>query len=578
MRKIFIGITLALFTCLPFAQERNLKLVKNPTENPTNQRRKAVVVGMSSYGDGRSLENTLNDVEDMAEALTQLGFVVTVLKNNDLRNLKTNLTAWYNTIEGNDMAVFYFAGHGVEVKGENYLIPIGAELNSQADVEDYTLKVNNILGNMEEKRVGFKLLILDACRDNPFTRSWSRSNTQQGLAQMRAPKGMLIAFAAAPGATAQDGGSYNLRNGVFTHFLKQEILTAGASIDDILNKVAGNVSNLTNDQQVPYKTGVITENFYFIPKMNEVVITDNPAEPTKPAVTVKYFYYIDQSGKESQNRFNDRKAAENDMRKRNLYGKIYSNAGEVFVVEKPAEPVKPVTTAKSNGETVHLDGIEFVFVSGGAFTMGCTPEQGNDCSDGENPAHRVTVSDFYMGKYEVTQALWKEVMGDNPSSVKGDNLPVDKVSWNDVQEFIRKLNIKTGKQYRLPTEAEWEFAARGGIGSGGYKYSGSNTIGNVAWYKDNAGGKNPAVGTKSPNELGIHDMSGNVFEWCSDWNAPYNNNEQTDPQGPATGTHRVFRGGCLAGDAKMARITTRTIGQPDIRWNSLGFRLACSSK
>ena len=520
MRKIFICITLALFTCLSFAQERNFKLVKDPTENPTNQRRKAVVVGMSNYGDGRNLENTLNDAEDMAEALTQLGFVVTILKDNDLRNLKTNLTAWYSTIEGNDMAVFYFAGHGVEVKGENYLIPIGAELNSQADVEDYTLKVNNILGNMEEKRVGFKLLILDACRDNPFTRAWSRSNTQQGLAQMRAPKGMLIAFAASPGATAQDGGSYNLRNGVFTHFLKQEILTAGASIDDILNKVAGNVSNLTNDQQVPYKTGVITENFYFIPKMNEVVITDIPVEPIKPAVT----------------------------------------------------------TAKSNGETVQLDGIEFVFVSGGTFTMGCTSEQGDDCSDGEKPAHRVTVSDFYMGKFEITQAQWKAVMGDNPSSVKGDNLPVDKVSWNDVQEFIRKLNIKTGKQYRLPTEAEWEFAARGGIDSKGYKYSGSNTIGNVAWYKDNASGKNPAVGTKSPNELGIHDMSGNVFEWCSDWNAPYKNNEQTDPQGPATGTHRVFRGGCLAGDTKTARITTRTIGLPDIRWNSLGFRLACSSK
>ena len=164
MKKISLLLFLSLFTCLSFAQTRNFKLVKAPTENPTTQKRKAVVIGMSDYGAGRSLNNTLNDATDMADAFARLGFEVTLLKNNDLRNLKTNLTNWYNSIEGNDMAIFYFAGHGMEVNGENYLIPVGAELNSKTDVEDYTLKVNNVLGNMDEKRVGFKLLILDACR------------------------------------------------------------------------------------------------------------------------------------------------------------------------------------------------------------------------------------------------------------------------------------------------------------------------------------------------------------------------------------------------------------------------------
>jgi|GEM_PF-2521563 len=339
MKKFFILTALLFFACVLYAQpgsgERNFKLVTPPTDNPTNQKRKAVVIGMSDYG-VRSLDNTLNDAADMADVLTKLGFEVTLLTNNDLRNLKNNLSKWYSTIEGNDMAIFYFAGHGMEVNGENYLIPVGAELNSKTDVEDYTLKVNNVLGNMEERRVGFKLLILDACRDNPFSRGWSRGSEEKGLAQMKAPKGTLIAFAAAPGATAQDGGTYNLKNGVFTHYLKQEILKEGASIDNVLNSVAGDVSKLTHDQQLPYKTGILTEDFYFIPRK-----IDNPAPSPTPAPTPSistYYYYVDQNGNESTERFSSREQAKSKMLNSNLYGKIYSNQGEVFVVEKPAAP------------------------------------------------------------------------------------------------------------------------------------------------------------------------------------------------------------------------------------------------
>jgi tetratricopeptide (TPR) repeat protein len=274
MKKLSLFIILFICISLSYAQERNLRLVKNPTDNPTNQKRKAVVIGMSDYGEGRNLNNTLNDASDMAEVLTKLGFEVTLLKNNDLRSLKTNLANWYSSIERNDMAIFYFAGHGMEVRGENYLIPVDAELSSQADVQYNTINVNQVLDNMDEKRIGMKLLILDACRDNPFTRGWSRGSNDKGLAQMRAPKGTLIAFAAAPGATAQDGGTYNLQNGVFTYFLKQEIMKEGASIDNILNRVAGNVSKLTNDKQLPYKSGILTEDFYFIPPVQNL----DPAE------------------------------------------------------------------------------------------------------------------------------------------------------------------------------------------------------------------------------------------------------------------------------------------------------------
>ena len=356
MRKIFIWITLSLFIFLSFAQTRNLKTVKAPVENQTAERRKAVVIGMSDYGAGRNLNNTLNDADDMVDVLTQLGFEVTLLTNNDLRNLEANLAVWYNTIERNDMAIFYFAGHGVEVGGSNYLIPINAELNSEPDVRYNALSVNKVLDNMDFKQVRFKLLILDACRDNPFTRGWNRSNNEKGLAHINAPKGTLIAFAAAPGAVAHDGGTYNLRNGVFTHYLKQELLTEGTSIDDILNKVAGDVAKLTNDQQLPYKTGILTENFYFKPKTNDrpgtVVLADKPVEPVQPvvqpAVPEKYYYYIDQNDTESDNRFADRKAAESEMKSKKLYGRIYSNAGEVFVVDKPVEVPVPVTGTKEN--------------------------------------------------------------------------------------------------------------------------------------------------------------------------------------------------------------------------------------
>jgi formylglycine-generating enzyme required for sulfatase activity len=218
---------------------------------------------------------------------------------------------------------------------------------------------------------------------------------------------------------------------------------------------------------------------------------------------------------------------------------------------------------------------EMVYVQGGAFTMGCTSEQ-NDCDDDEKTTRRVTLSDYYIGKYEVTQAQWKAVMDDNQSSFKGDNLPVECVSWDDIQEFLRKLNAQTGKNYRLPTEAEWEFAARGGNKSKGYKYSGSNSVTNVAYYKVNSGKKTRPVGEKSANELGIYDMSGNVWEWCSDWYGAYSGAEQTDPVGAASGTDRVYRGGSWNRDAVNMRVADRNSGKPYDRDYVLGFRLACS--
>jgi formylglycine-generating enzyme required for sulfatase activity/serine/threonine protein kinase len=217
---------------------------------------------------------------------------------------------------------------------------------------------------------------------------------------------------------------------------------------------------------------------------------------------------------------------------------------------------------------------DMVYVQGGTFTMGCTSEQGNDCYNYEKPTHQVTLSSFYINKYEVTQALWSAVMGSNPSYFSGcDQCPVEKVSWNDVQEFIRKLNIMTGRSYRLPTEAEWEYAARGGRSSRGYKYSGSNSLGQVAWFKDNGSDKTHPVGQKQANELGLYDMSGNVWEWCSDWYGSYSSQSMTDPKGPSSGSGRVGRGGSWSGESWYIRLSYRNYYLPVDSHYNLGFRL-----
>ncbi len=294
-----------------------------------------------------------------------------------------------------------------------------------------------------------------------------------------------------------------------------------------------------------------------------------------------------------------------------------------------AVPALVFAQQTQNPLTITVKGVSFkmIRVQGGTFTMGATSEQGSDAYDWEKPAHKVTLSTYYIGETEVTQELWKAVMGSNPSEFKPKETnaarcsydafvadvqrlnakkpgsmhvptrqewdaamvttsgslkrPVENVSWEDCQEFIRRLNELTGKKFRLPTEAEWEFAARGGTKSAGYKYSGSNDINTVAWYTVNAydkGKSSPDYGThvvktKKPNELGIYDMSGNVYEWCSDWYGDYTDAAQTNPKGASSGSDRVFRGGSWRGSARNCRSSYRYNDTPDDRGYYLGLRL-----
>lgn len=257
---------------------------------------------------------------------------------------------------------------------------------------------------------------------------------------------------------------------------------------------------------------------------------------------------------------------------------IYGGNHHISSISLPKRPnveIQEESTSKRLPliTTFEVNGVSFdmIKVEGGTFTMGATSEQGDDVYDNEKPTHRVTLSDYMIGKIEVTQELWQAVMGCNPSYFKGDNLPVEQVSWDDCQVFIMKLNFITGLNFRLPTEAEWEYAARGGNKSKGYKYSGSNDIGSVAWYSGNSLVRTHAVAQKSTNELGLYDMSGNVWEWCYDWYGSCSDAPQTNPIGPSSGSRHVIRGVGWRKYSEPWTVFHRISGTPGYNSNRLGF-------
>lgn len=250
------------------------------------------------------------------------------------------------------------------------------------------------------------------------------------------------------------------------------------------------------------------------------------------------------------------------------------------IVEKAIAEVEPIVPSdysdNSSGSSewsFTIDGVSFkmILVEGGTFQMGDISRESD-----ERLVHTVTLSDYYIGETQVTEELWQAVQGDNPLYFNGSQEPAESVSWNDCQEFIKKLNQKTGRKFRLPSEAEWEFAARGGKKSKGFEYSGSNHLNYVAWYARNSGCYPHPVKQKAANELGLYDMSGNVWEWCQDWFGDYRRESQTNPTGPVSGSGRVLRGGSWDDNASYCRSPFRRFCPPYLACREFGFRLALS--
>ncbi len=509
MHLISIRIFLALIILVIFCS--------SPLLAATEQRT-ALVIGNSAYETG-PLRNPANDAADMAQALKELGFNVVLKKNVRHQEMEEAIEDFGKKLRRGGVGLFYFAGHGVQVGGVNYLMPIGTKINKESDVKHRAVSAEKILDEMAYANNGLNIVILDACRDNPFARSMR--STSRGLAIISsAPEGTFISYATGAGQTAQDGDG---RNSPYTAALLKNIKKPGLPIERVFKQVR---VELSRQKQTPWELSSLKGEFYFRPGKHATASDMEEAEPQQ---------------------------------------KDYAMA------RPPArEPADEKITDSATG-------MQFVFVKGGCYQMGDTFGDGQA---NEKPVHEVCVNDFYIGKYEVTQGQWKKVMGYNASyfSSCGENCPVESVSWNDTQEFIRKLNSQSGKTYRLPTEAEWEYAARSGGKS--EKYAGGNDVDPVAWYVDNSGRKTHPVGQKRPNGLGLYDMSGNVWEWCSDWHGEkyYSQSSRDNPGGPSSGSWRVLRGGSCSGSSDYARAADRFFIGPEFRYYYNGFRLAMAPR
>jgi formylglycine-generating enzyme required for sulfatase activity len=546
-----------LLLCLCVGTQAQIRGLKIADDNgnftlAANEKRVALLIGNSQYEQQGRLKNPKNDATDMAAKLRNLGFDTQLVTDANRQSLVSAVRTFREKAKGSQtVALFFYAGHGVQVNGENYLVPVDADLQTESDVTTECYALSSLLNDLNN--TALKVVILDACRDNPFQATQTtRGGNTRGLAQVKAATGTYIAYSTAPGTTAADGSEK--RNSPYTAALLAAMDKTDISIEQTFKVVR---QQLKQQGQEPWENSSLTGEFYFN-------YTGNPAPaptPTPPATADSDNDGIIDSKDHCPTQYGD-----------------ISNYG----CPKSTPPTPPAT-ANSYTEDPNGLGIVMQKIKGGTFTMGSNDtEAGSD----EKPTHSVTLDDFYMGKYEVTQAQWAAVMGttlSNPSYFKGDNLPVEQVSWEDIQVFLEKLNQKTGKNYRLPTEAQWEYAARGGHkssfnkeGQGGFTYAGSNNLDKVAWYDDNSGDTTHPVGQKKPNELGLYDMSGNVWEWCQDWyGSDYYKKSPTDnPTGPTSGAYRVLRGGSWDLYAVYCRVAYRRINAPGSRPNiSNGFRL-----
>jgi len=595
------------------------KLGVEPNQNDSNgpPERLALVIGNGRY-ENSPLKNPPNDAADMVVMLSKMGFQVIHKTNADQRTMKRAILEFGKRLRKNGgIGLFYFAGHGMQVDGRNYLIPVNAMIETESDVQFESVDAGRVLGKMEEADNHLNIVILDACRDNPFQRSFRSGN--KGLARMDAPRGSLIAYATAPGSTAADGEG---RNGIYTKHLLSHMGTPGLKVEEVLKHVRVGVIKESGNKQIPWEASSLTGDFYFnygrgisvaptpvfpAPKIAK------PSPPEKPKDDLELALLKLKEKKEAERR---KTAAELDrfqnllddlkkykqvqdsvlddatkqsawkalQRKYPVYSKgAATGDSDILLVNALSKDKGGKLSAIAKKEGFSLTktnsiGMNFAYIRPGSFMMGSPAGESGRSSDEKR--HRVTLTKgLYMQTTEVTQGQWRAVMGSNPSHFSncGDNCPVEKVSWNDVQEFIVKLNRNEGgNSYRLPTEAEWEYAARAGSTSRFCYGDSDGRLAEHAWYGSNSEDKTQAVAQKKPNAWGLYDMHGNVWEWCQDWYSDYPSGSVTDPTGPSSGSFRVNRGGSWGNRAWSCRSALRGRLWPGYRYIILGFRLALS--
>ena len=538
-RWIWIGILVLMGTPL-WAQAP--RAIKRDRGEMASVQRVALVIGNGAYtGSVSSLRNPVNDARGMAQALRNIGFEVISLYDANRADMGEAVHEFSERISSTGVALFYFAGHGLQVDGMNYLVPIDANIQKEFQVKYQCNSANEILDMMEEKQGNrINVVILDACRANPFK---TRSISGRGLAAMPSSSGSLIAYAAAAGNVAEDGTG---RHSPYTKSLIKHIQTPGLELEDVFKAVGKDVLRATNNAQNPGRYSNLNEDYYL------VVSESSTLEPLPPGPG----------------------------------GRTQLPTNPVPDLQTGFESPVPIVGDSRRFSLPNGESMVFVWIPSGTFMMGSPDSEAGRYTD-EGPVHRVTISKgFYLGKYEVTQGQWEAVMGTTPWRGKanvrsGSDYPSVYVSWDDAQEFISRLNAMSGSElYRLPIEAEWEYACRAGTTTRWSFGDNTSQLMHYAWYRDNAWDVGETyghrIGTKRPNAWGLYDMYGNVWEWVGDWYDAdyYSRSSLVDPSGPAMGSYRVLRGGDFNDtDGRVVRSARRDYHSPGYRNGGIGFRL-----
>ena len=482
------------------------------------EQRIALVIGNSAYKVS-PLKNPVNDARDMANSLRGYGFSVIERNNLTVKQIGSTLREFRSRLTAGSVALVFYAGHGIQIKGENYLPAVDADIVGEEDVPNQSLSTRQIMDVLSDAKSRMNLVFLDACRDNPFARSFRSSS--RGLGRENAPSGTLISFATRPGSTAADGDG---RNGLYTSVLLQQIKNTDQPIEQVLKRVVTGVKTASKGQQEPWMEGSIEGDFCF----------------GKCGVAT-----------------------------------AYASSSQQPVIDS----IKPVQKSFKDCE----DCPEMVLIPSGSYLMGSKfdPFAKIQSSADELPQHNVSIRSFAIGKFEVTQEQWYALMGNLPSNYKGRNLPVEQISWDDAQEFISKLNTKTGKKYRLPSESEWEYASRAGSVSLYHFGDDEKQLGLYAWYLDGSRAapnsmQTHLVGEKLPNSFGLHDVYGNVWEWTQDcWNENYINAPLDEsPWLDGDCNRRVVKGGSWFSNAQSLRSANRGRALKSTRDSAFGFRVA----
>ena len=544
------------------------------------EQRVALVIGNASYKDA-PLRNPVNDANDVAATLKGLGFQVILRVNSNRRQMVEAVREFGTSIKRGGVGLFYYSGHGVQSRGKNFLVPVGAHVEGEGDLEFEAMDANMVLAQMDEAANRVNIVVLDACRDNPFARSFRSTN--KGLAQMDSAKGSFLAYATSPGSVASDGEG---RNGTYTKHLLTSLRQPDTKLEEVFKRVRLEVARETGNKQIPWDSSSLLGDFYFTAPGTKVASQSNPIiEPQLTATQREDAFWEDAKSVGNKEAFESYLSSYPRGRyvglaKANIarLPTVTTQIASAPVVSQPVIRPRPPTGVAGNTFKDCDDCPEMVVIPSGSFLMGSKPDPfaSSQPSADEQPQHAVSIKAFAMGKYEVTQEQWYAVMGTTPSQFKGRTLPVEQVSWDDAQEFVKKLSVKTGKNYRLPSEAEWEYAARAGSQAAYSFGDNEGELGRHAWFSQNSNNATHPVGEKQSNSFSLHDMYGNVWEWTQDcWNENYSG-APTDGNAWSMGkcSVRVARGGSWLSNPQNLRAANRGGVTTANRSVYFGFRVA----